>query len=471
MLFHSYESVHVYLLTLSVAIAGLCTFEAARRHSILWLAYACVACTVAMFCFGSGVATFPAVMILAFALRLPWRWFALPLCTLAFCLFLYLYALPGDQGVRAMLALRPIDSAFVAVDWLSSPWVRGWLGFADPPLDPSTISGLPYQHFGAQLQASANWMERVSGASWPVLARALGFIGVCAFLIGFARLAFRRHAQLTRLQALASMLCLFALATATVISIGRLDYFNTYPDQVYADRYLVWPSLFWTGLVMLLLSQTHSSLERKLAGACLCACMLLPVALLPTQEASAVWGSIVYRNAQQISAASRTGVFDPAIFPDGDDARREDVLRTLALLKQQRMAMFANPSFEQIGHVWAGSLVRSDRFTVDAHLHDLFDDAQTGTRAAHFEGIVATGAGQIQHSGELAVFDSDNRIVGLSEFSYISPPAALIMRTPRKRGFDGYIRDYRPDARYRLVLLPRSGTQAIELCDVGPVPH
>jgi len=98
MLFHSYESLHVYLLTLSVALAGIATFEAWRRQQWRWLLAACTACTVAMFCFGSGVASFPAVIILAFALRLPARWYAIPAAVLVFCLFLYLIALPGDQS-------------------------------------------------------------------------------------------------------------------------------------------------------------------------------------------------------------------------------------------------------------------------------------------------------------------------------------------------------------------------------------
>jgi len=79
----------------------------------------------------------PAVILLGLALRLPWRWQIIPVAALATCLFLYLYALPGDQGVRGALNFHLLNSALIAADWLSSPWVHGWLGHADPPLDLS----------------------------------------------------------------------------------------------------------------------------------------------------------------------------------------------------------------------------------------------------------------------------------------------------------------------------------------------
>jgi hypothetical protein len=406
--------------------------------------------------------------LIAFALRLPWRWYALPLLVLAFCLFLYLYALPGDQSVRNVLSFHPIDSALVAADWISSPWTRGWLGFADPPLDPSSASGLPYQHLGAQLQASAIWVQSASGLSWRMLSRLLGVLGIILFLARFARLAFDRRTPPTRLEVLASTLCLFALATAAVIGMGRLDYFRTYPEEVYADRYLVWPSLFWTGLALLLVAQTRSAFGRKLSSVCIAASAVLPMALLPTQQESATWGSIVYRSSQQIAAVARSGIFDPAIFPDGDDAHREDVLRSLALFKQRRMAMFADPAFERIDTVWSASLSSSSQIVANAHLYNFFDDPLTGMHAAHFEGLVSQGIAQIQRSGQLAVLDEENRVVGLAEFSYIPGDQALMTRVPRKRGFDGYIRDYKSDMHYRLIVLPRDDRPALDICQIGP---
>ncbi|MBS0584397.1 MAG: hypothetical protein JSS42_14975 [Proteobacteria bacterium] len=468
MLLHSYESVHVYLLTLAVALAGIATFEAWQRQRWHWLLWACAACTVAMFCFGSGVASFPAVIVLAFALRLPARWYAIPTATLAICLFLYLFALPGDQGVRSVLAFRPLDSILVAADWISSPWARLWLGHAPPPLEDSFTNAMPYVRLGPQVVASATWLQDVSGLSWRMLTRITGFLGIALFLLVLGRFAFVRAARPTRLQALALMFCLFALATAAVISLGRLDYFGKYPEQVWADRYVVWPNLFWCGLAILLVFEVRRLQRKVLAAAGAAMLIVFPIVALPTQYAYAGWAAIVYRMSQQAAAITRSGLFEPNLFPNGDDAKPDDVQRSLALFRQRHLAMFADAMFERVGGVWSGPTERSDRFAAEAHVYNTFDDPLSGIHAAHFEGEVISGVAEIQRDGQLAVLDEDNRIAGLAEFSYVVGDSALLYDTPRKTGFDGYIRDYRDDGRYALVFLPRAQGPAILLGTVAP---
>jgi len=468
MLLHSYESLHVYLLILSISAAGLCTYEASRRSSPLWLAGACAACAVAMFCFGSGVASFPAVILIGFALRLPLRWLMIPLAVLVLCLFLYVFALPCDQAVRGVLGFHPLKSVLIAADWLSSAWVYGLLGHATPPLDPSVTDGLLVTGLGPAVIASANTIQTLSGISWQSSARVLGILGIAAFLVRFAMLALNRGERPTRLQTLASMLCLFALASAAVVSIGRLGYFQQHPEQVFADRYLVWSNLFWTGLALLVLADTRNLRSRSLIAVALSAAAALPLALLPTQEVWASWGSIVYRSSQQIAAAARSGVFDGAIYPDGADASHADVLRSLEWLKKDHLAMFAEPSWELVGTPWQGTLEQSDRLTVEAHLSGTLHDADTGRPAARFEGVVSQGIAQMQRDGQLVVLDESNTIVGLAEFSFIRSERALRLDLPRKRGFDGYIRDYSANEIYRLVLLQPKAMRAFQLQQFVP---
>lgn len=467
MLFHSYESVHIYLLTLSVALAGIATFEAWRRQQRRWLAWACVACTVAMFCFGSGVASFPAVIVLAFALRLPSRWYAIPCAVLALCLFLYLFALPGDQGVRNMLAFRPIDSVLVAADWISSPWVRLWLGHAPPPLEDSFTHAMPYADLGRQVVASAAWLQGASGLSWRMLARLAGFAGIGLFLLLLGRFTLVREAKPTRLQTLALMFCLFALATATVISLGRLDYFVEYPEQIWADRYVVWPNLFWCGLAILLVLEAQRLRWRGLGAVGAIPLILLPLVALPTQQTYADWAAIVYRHAQQSAAIVRSGLFEADLFPNGDDASADDVQRSLAMFRQRHLAMFADPAFERVGSTMNAPLEHSTRFAAEARISNTFDDSLTGMHAAHFEGKVIAGTAGIPHDGQLAVLDEDKHIVGLAEFSYLVRDSALLYDTPRKSGFDGYIRNYRGEGEYTLALLPRTQGPAIFLGDIA----
>ncbi|MEP6939266.1 MAG: hypothetical protein ABI846_05840 [Rudaea sp.] len=470
MLFHSYESVHVYLLTLAVVVAGFCVHEASRRQRVRWMVGACAAAAFAMFCFGSGVAVFPAIIILGFALRLPARWYGIPAATLAFCLYLYLFALPGDQGVRGLISMHPIDSATIAIDWLSSPWVRGWLGHAEPTLDPIATTGIAYSRMGPQLIATANAATALTHLSWSLLARIISVTGIAAFLYRFIRMTFDRTRRPSRLEVIASMLCLFALATACVIGLGRLGYFEAHPEQVYADRYLVWPSLFWTGLALLFVCRLRSDGRGEMSVALTAAVAVLPLALLPTHDASAIWGSVVYRRGEQSAAVARSGIFDPGLFPDGADASREDVLKTLALMRKQRVAMFADGTFATLGELAHGSLAPANHVTASARISGIFDDPENQLHAAHFEGMIDEGLRRFRQGAKLGAVDKNGRIVGLAEFSYIRSDHALMFTMPAKRGFDGYIRDYRKDETYRLILLPKDGGDASVICGIAANP-
>ena len=469
MLLHSYESLHVYLLILAISVAGYCSYEAAHRASKPWLFSACMACCVATFTFGSGVASFPAVILLGCALRMPARWLLLPAATLCACLFLYLFALPGDQEVRGVLNFHLLKSTLIAVDWLSSPWVYALLGHGDPPLDPSMTHGLFFTYFGSALVASANALLAFTGLRWQCLARALGFLGVAVFLIRFGFLLSKRKQHFTRLQALAAMWCLFALASAAVISVGRLDYFQKFPEQVYADRYLVWPTLFWAGLALLLLADIRQSRFRGLLVIAVPLVIILPLVLLPTQQAGANWGALVYRMSEQVAAAARSDVYDSAIFPNGADADSGDVVRSLALLKRDHLAMFASPGWELVGTRWQGAVERSDGFGVRSRIAGTLVDGQTQAAAARVDGTVDHGIAAIQRSGQLAILDERDTIVGLAEFSFVREgEGALRLDVPRKRGFDGYIRQYNAGGQYRLVLLRGTSKSALLLTTVSP---
>ncbi|HZP64811.1 MAG TPA: hypothetical protein VFB32_00755, partial [Rudaea sp.] len=323
MLLHGTESLDTYLLTLAVACAALCTYRAHERRSFAYFAAATGACVVAMFCFGSGVASFPAIVLLAFALRLPARWLLLPAIVLAVCLTAYLYVLPGSNGTHGFGELHPLDSALAAVRWISAPLVHAWLGHADPPLDTAMTGGMLRTDFGPTVVDSANWLQAASGIDWRTLATLFSAAAVLAFAIRFV-LLLRAPRRVKRLHAFACAFCLFALATAAVIGIGRLTYFEEHPDQLYADRYLVWPCLFWTGLALLLLGDLARA--RKAAIPFLLIACALPLFALPMQQVSAMWSGLVFKMSQRVAASARSGVFDAEIYPDGADASRANVL-------------------------------------------------------------------------------------------------------------------------------------------------
>ena len=194
----------------------------------------------------------------------------------------------------------------------------------------------------------------------------------------------------------------------------------------------------------------------------------LPVVFYPTDRAWAGWSAAVYQGVQRSAAAARSDVFDPTAFPDNDDARRDDVVRTLALLKQRRLAMFADSAWELMGTQWQVTEPAGE-ITLDVRVVDTFTDALNGLPAARVEGVIAEGIANVPHPGQLAILDQDDRVAGLLEFSFIRPDAkALRLDIPRKHGFDGYIRNYHADQNYRLIVLQADTKRVLLLKQLDP---
>jgi len=465
MLLHGNESVHTYLLTLCVTSAGLFVHRARRNGALAWMIAAATACVVAMFCFGPGAASFVSIVLLALIMRLPARWLFVPFAMLTGCLVLYVLVLPGSQGVRHMLDVRPLESLRIMAQWLSSPWINGWLGLADPQaawvvLDKPAITS----HV---LRSSANALAGATGVSWRGLGIAIGFAGISLFTARVAIALWRGVRTLTAWESVAIGMGSFALCSAAIFAVGRLDYLQTYPDQVYADRYMVWPSLFWCALALLATFDLAHSPRRYAQFAGICFLVAMPFALWPAHRQGVAWASIVYRNAQESAAAARSGVYDSDKFPDNAAAWKPTVLATLNLLRREHLAMFADPMWEMVGKPCPWSIADGKNVSVQAAIASSGTDGIDGTAFVSVSGVVSSGIAQIQKSGQIAIIDSNDVIVGLAEFSQLKPgSAALRFDAPRKRGFDGYIRHFDPHGIYTLVWLVPDMRQAIRLTSV-----
>ena len=449
-LLHGNESLHAYLLTLAVVGAVLCTYEAKRRNSLGWLCAGTAACVIAMFCFGPGVASFPAVVLLGLALRLPWRWLLLPIGVLAVGLLIYVFALPGSQGVREMVDLRPIDSLRTIARWLSSPWINGWLGFSDPPLAPWMAE---QNGTGAiWLRASANRFVALTGHDWHECSTAIGLAGIVGFGVRCTIALARRNCP-DRLEALLLGVGLFALATAAVIGIGRVDYLSQFPSETYSDRYLVWPSLFWMSLLMLLMRDAALLPGRAARTVAYAFCTVLPAVLLATHSLGAGWGATVYRIAQQTGAQLRSGIYDEAHFP-AESRGAEIEQREIDLLRRQRIGMFAEPAWQRLDTHWSGSLAAADDTAIEVQWLPSIDTPDAKRPAAHIEGWVTRGIGTLRQRGQLVVVSDDGIVAGFAEFSFVRPNArSLLLDVPFKRGFDGYIRNYDSQTKYTLAVV------------------
>lgn len=466
MLLHGNELVHAYLLTLSVVLGTLCMWRARQTDRLRWVILGAVCCTVATFCFGPGIATFPALAVLALALRLRARSFLVLGVGLLGCLLLYVFVLPGNGSVREMLEFRLLDSLTTTARWLASPWVNAWLGFADPPLLPWMKES---RHLPVRILAlSANGLNSL-GLHWRSgMSAAIGFGGLAA-LGAYTLGRLRRWREPQRSEVVAFGVCLFAAATGVIIGIGRLHYFDQFPGQIFADRYLVWPCLFWFGLAMLGIHAVARRLPPRRVPALVTMLLLVPVMLLVTQGANSAWGAAVYRLNQRSAAAARSDVIDNEVFPDGADADRATVLDVLTLMRERKLAMFAEPGSEWLGQMLPTPPQANPVVQVQMLGTSAVADARNGEASAHFEGWVVQGIAALPRAGTLAVLDDHDLVRGFAEFSFIRPDAeSLRLDLPSKRGFDGYIRHYGPSERYRLVHVSPAADRAILLGVIPP---
>src|SRR5262249_10421157 len=141
------------------------------------------------------LAAFCAVLLLLAVLRRPWREYVVPASVLLICFMLYVYALPGNEGVRSGFELAPVDTAAIFTQWMASPWRNAWLDAAsgpDPMLDP-----IKWPH--RLLSTSAQFAIADLGFSANAICLVAGALGLAVFAICSASV-YRRRAPATRLE-------------------------------------------------------------------------------------------------------------------------------------------------------------------------------------------------------------------------------------------------------------------------------
>lgn len=445
-LLHGSEALNGYLPTLGAICAAFFVYRAGRYGSLGWLIAGCTACVLATFSFGLGLASFCALIGTALIVRLKWRRLLVPTAAFIGCLVAYVFVLPGNDGVRAQLKVEPVATIKILAEWIASPWKIAWLEHA------TMKSNL----IGVSARAATMGLG-IEASTWCVF---LGLAGIGLFGALSLHL-FRRPATVTRLDAVAAGAGLYALASGFITVFGRLAYLQEMPDQIYADRYLLWPSLFWCSLTLLAITRIQAS--RRAGFVLLSGLTVLPLIFTATQRTGAIWGAIVYRNAETTAAAVRSGIYDKAHFT-GEDIGDEAHLREINLLRHAHLAMFADPAWQRIGTRWTGTLESSTDFATTSRWLQPVTDQTTMAAAGHFEGSIAHGVAAA-HRGEIVALSAeDHMIAGLGNFSFISPTShSLLLAVPSKRGFDGFVRNYDSRSSYVLALADFAANRAIVL--------
>lgn len=457
-LLHGNESVQMYGVVLCVVIAILTIEKSRTRFSGRAVAVTCACCTAAAFTFGTGIASFVAALLLAALAR--WRRGARAILAvvMAATIGVYLLGLPGSAGIRHTLLVEPQANLAILLRWLSAPLMCAWLGHGDPLLVDW------WRSQGALANVALDSADSIGAifGDGAVMKESLlvGAIGALAFAVATFD-AWRFRATLSSTRFLAIGLSTFAVGAGLVVCVARLDAFRQFPGDVFADRYLPWSCLFWLGLVVYALDRLPRKAPFELVAAAVAFASI--VLFLPTQRSQAGWSASVFRNIQQSASAAQLGIWDPAMLPDDRSSRRDSTLRSLGMLRDRRLAMFAEPEFTLASSAaWSRSLAPEAYAGGSAHVTRVFHDTLGDRDVAAFEGTLPKIHGQGRWM-LLAVVDETGRLRGLAKQSFISYAArSLRLTIPRTlRGFDGYITSPQAGESLSILVLDPDSLQTV----------
>jgi len=352
-----------------------------------------------------------------------------------------------------------------AARWLSGPIVNGWLGLANPGAGPWLRDAVGATGVGPGLVASADWMAARVGADTfvPMASATIGFFGLAATgWLAVRRIFWPRPLGLLEAQALA--LALFGAATALLIGVARLAYFDLHPAQIHADRYGVWPCLMWLGLALMLLlgvAQRARAPWWRLAVPLFA--LLVGTLAWPSHLGFRGWGIAVYRNAERGAAAMTLGVHDRRYLPGEGVIELPVFERVVDALKRRRVSVFADRSAAWVGRSLPLKLLAQSVPDVAAVIPEPVQ-LMDGERVVAFMGWM----GEDQRHGieELIVVNSSRRVVGIARWSADLRPVELgLIANPAWIGFDGYARVASDCASLRLVGVSANGLHSLARFD------
>ncbi|MEO8671230.1 MAG: hypothetical protein ABI411_07935 [Tahibacter sp.] len=333
---HANESVHAYLV-IACLLAGLRLVARETASESARSALAAAFGLAAAFSFGSGMACLPAFLGVLWLRRAPWRAWAPILAGLVLALLLYTR---GGGGTET-LHMDPFVQSVICLRWLAAPLqYLLW-----PLLDTHAAAQLPagiLRAVGMTIaQTWSGMFGEMTQAVWPQ--SVLGITGVVLFALACQRARRAACAGASGLR-IALGVAGFSLLVGGMVAVSRSDYFVALPEQVLAARYLVWSSLFWSGLLCAWCLATPA---RRRARAPLQIALVVAVFVAPSE----VWMgrlALSMRNAaEQVALGAAVGVLDRDE-PMGETPF-DELQRALPLLEEHGAAMYAWPEARWLG--------------------------------------------------------------------------------------------------------------------------
>jgi hypothetical protein len=440
-LFHSNDSVQVYLVMTCTLIVITCVESLRDRPSLMTSAMALAASYVAMLSFGTGVGVFGLLVAMMVIRRVELRWMLPTALIGSLGVFAYMFLMPGSEGVRGSLTLVPLEVGRNAATWLSSFWFASWLSFADAGAAGINAELMSLTRSGAVLVTTARAAFAVTGQP-PLLSLAfvIGVAGLGLLAILTLR-AWRRPDSVTRTEALGLGLSLFAACVAVIVGLGRSQLFAIYPEQVLADRYVQWTNLFWLGLALALGARVA---HRRWGIATSVAVALLVSAMVyPTHWLWHGWALTVERRIEQRAAEAQVGVIAAGIFEHYALTDVDTVKSKIAILRRHQVGMFRAPRNRLMGESLVLPKSAADPLVNLGTLDFVEEEQAAKVPGWHIEGYLLDGGLRRQIDGLLVANDA-GQVLGLGEFGYRMGPDNWRRIDATAEGFDVYLRAEAP---------------------------
>src|SRR5262249_27295681 len=414
-----------------VMVAAALAFLVIAKARCSWMVAAIVMCSgfVASFSFGTGLAIWPTLLLLAWCLRLPRRTIVLlGISALAAAvIYVALPVLPSSYSVQKQSDVslgNPMVALTEFCRLVGSPvlyTIASWRGAKAP-------TGLE-QSFSIALWSGVAGLALTGIAVIPrVLGRDLGKSG---------------------LESTALSLLIFNLFALTLIVLGRLRSFNLVP---FAPRYFFWSSLFWTSLILLGIERAERLQWAR-----------WPTLLLPFAIAIFAWPAhyqawfsckIVQSMYDKDAVALINGAFETQriqTLPREFKSVFEQRVRLASQLRRRHLDIFADGLQDWIGRREAdvfGIRHRPEGLRGQCSI-DALGQCDNGAPAARVTGHALKDEESIP--GTLVVTDSNGVIRGVARSARISPFSNRVFyqsKLTANIGFVGYIRDYSSKVRY-----------------------
>jgi hypothetical protein len=433
----------------SLAMVGAAlAFLLVAKTRCSWAIMATVVCAgfLASFSFGTGLAIWPTLLLLAWCLRLPWRTIVLlGIGTLATAvIYEVLPVLRTFYGkVSDVSFTNPIGASIEFCRLVGSPvlyTIAAWCG-------AKRVTDLE---------------QSFSIALWS---------GVAGFtLAGIVIIPRMLHRDLgkSRLEGIGLSLLIFNVFALTLIAVGRIKDSNLVP---LAPRYLFWSSLLWTSLILIGIERAeHLQWGRRPT-------LLLPLAIAifawPAHYQAWFWCKTTQIVYDKDAIAMINGVVDAQrrqTVPPKFKQIFEERFRRAWELRARHLDVFADGLQDWIGLTEAdvfGKRYNPEGLRGQCSIDGL-GQCDNGAPAARVSGQALKHEQSIPWT--LVIIDSNGVIRGVARSAPISP---FINRTFYQNkftaniGFVGYIRDYNPKLQYAV-----RSTENLTLSDEGiPVQH